>query len=65
MKRIKFHKTVAKAARGKPVAHVVQTVVNKSDPATDPSKISKAREFLNSRGIQMVRGVYGAPIQQS
>lgn len=57
---ITFHKTVLKPKKNK--LQVVQTVVNASDPATDPSKIAKAREFLQARGINMVRGVYGAPV---
>lgn len=58
---IKFHKTVLKARKKNHGMQVVQTV-RTADPASDPEKTAKAREFLNSRGIQMVKGVYGAPV---
>lgn len=56
---VKFAKTVLKKN-----THVVQTVDRAStvDPTTDPSKVCRAVEFLKSRGIEMVKGVYGAPI---
>lgn len=64
---IKFHKTVVKDAKKGPgtrVPHIVQSVVGK-DPTMVEEKINRARAFLEARGIEMVRGVYGAPIQQS
>lgn len=44
-------------------SQVVQTVDRAStvDPTTDPTKVIRANDFLKSRGIGMVKGVYGAP----
>jgi len=54
---IQFSDTVLRSVT-RDTPHIVQTVVDAVDPTTIEENISKARDFLMSRGIKNMKPLY-------